>query len=215
MFAEVPIQFDRPGWLLLLLLIIPAFLIARRSIGGLSRRKAFTSLAIRVGVITLLSAALARPVWQQRGEGLTVTVIFDRSLSIPRPLQRFALDFIREAVQANSDADDRLAVITVAREPVIVALPHRYSAIPNEIPDPPDLTATDLASGIRTALAIMPDDTANRFVVVSDGNETVDSVLAAAELAKSNDVRVDVLVLEYEHANEVLFERIVAPARAR
>ena len=215
MFAEVPIQFDRPGWLLLLLLIIPAFLIARRSIGGLSRRKAFTSLAIRVGVITLLSTALARPVWLQRGEGLTVTVIFDRSLSVPRPLQRFALDFIREAAEANSDADDRLAVITVGREPVIVALPHRYSAIPNEIPDPPDLTATNLASGIRTALAIMPDDTANRFVVVSDGNETVDSVLAAAELAKSNDVRVDVLVLEYEHANEVLFERIVAPARAR
>ncbi len=215
MFAEVPIQFDRPGWLLLLLLIVPAFLIARRSIGGLSRRKAYASLAIRAVVITLLSVALARPVWQQRGEGLTVTVILDRSLSVPRPLQRFALDFIREAAEANSDADDRLAVITVGREPVIVALPDRYSAIPNEMQDPPDLTATDLASGIRTALAIMPDDTANRFIVVSDGNENVDSVLAAAELAKSNDVRVDVLVLEYEHANEVLFERIVAPARAR
>ncbi len=215
MFADLPIQFDRPGWLLLLLLIVVAFLIARRSIGGLSRRKAYTSFALRAVVIALLSTALARPVWQKRGEGLTVTIILDRSLSVPRPLQRFALDFVRAAAEMNDDDDNRLAVITVARDPVIVALPDRYSAVPDELQDPPDLTATNLAAGIRTALAIMPDDTANRFVVVSDGNETIDSVLAAAELAKANDVRVDVLVLEYEHANEVLFERIVAPARAR
>src|SRR4029434_362828 len=76
-------------------------------------------------------------------------------------------------------------------------------------------TATDLAAGLRMALAIMPDDTANRIVLASDGNETMDSVIAAAEIAQANKVPVDVLILEYEHKKEVIFERIVAPARAR
>ncbi len=31
------IQFERPGWLLLLLLLVPVFLLARRSIGLSSR----------------------------------------------------------------------------------------------------------------------------------------------------------------------------------
>ncbi|MHC4769134.1 MAG: vWA domain-containing protein, partial [Planctomycetota bacterium] len=60
-----------------------------------------------------------------------------------------------------------------------------------------------------------PQDTANRIVIASDGNETEGSVLAAAELAAANDVPIDVLVLGYEHANEVIFERIAAPSRAR
>lgn len=215
MFDEFPIQFDHPGWLLLLLLIVPAILIARKSIGGLSKRKAYVSLIIRSMVILLLSLTLAQPVWEERGEGLTVTVLLDRSQSVPLPLQKYALDFIREAAALKENPEDRLSVITLARDATIVALPDKYSAVPDPIQDPPDLAATNLAAGVRTAIATMPDDTANRIVIVSDGNETIDNVRAAAELAKANDVRIDVLVLEYEHENEVLFDRIVAPARAR
>ncbi|MCZ6612910.1 MAG: VWA domain-containing protein, partial [Planctomycetota bacterium] len=214
MFGDLPIQFDRPGWLVLLILIVPVYLMARRSIGGLSRTKANITFAVRAVVILLLTAALARPVWEKRGEGLTVTVILDRSQSIPLPLKRSSLDFLRRATEAKRHREDRLAVITVAKDATIVAMPDKFSAL-GEVQEPADLDATNLAAAIRLALAIMPDDTANRIVLASDGNETEDSVLAAAELAKANDVRIDVLVLQYEHTNEVIFERIAAPARAR
>ena len=214
MFGDLPIQFDRPGWLALLILIVPTYLMARRSIGGLSRTKANITFAVRAVVILLLTAALARPVWEKRGEGLTVTVILDRSQSIPLPLKRSSLEFLRRATEAKRHREDRLAVITVAKDATIVAMPDKFSAL-GEVQEPADLDATNLAAAIRLALAIMPDDTANRIVLASDGNETEDSVLAAAELAKANDVRIDVLVLQYEHANEVIFERIAAPARAR
>jgi uncharacterized membrane protein len=214
-FGDFPIQFDRPGWLVLLLLLVPAFFMSRRSIGGLSRGKAYMAFAIRAVVILLLTTALAQPVWETRGEGLTVTVILDRSQSVPLALKRSALTYLQDATEERGHPDDRLALITVAKDATIVSMPDKYSAIGVDVPEPAQLDATNLAAGVRTALAIAPDDTANRFILVSDGNETEDSVLAAADLARANGVPIDVLVLEYEHAREVIFERLVCDARAR
>lgn len=214
MLGELPIQFDRPIWLLLLLLIVPCYLLARRSIGGLSRAKATFIFAVRIILILLLVVALAHPIWEKRGKGLTVTIILDRSQSIPLPLKASSVTFLQKAAEAKDNRDDRVAVVTVAKDSSIVAMPNSYTAV-TAGGDDGDLTATDLASGLRTSLAIMPQDTANRIVLASDGNETQDSVLAAAEIAKANKVPVDVLVLEYEHKKEVIFERIIVPARAR
>ena len=214
MLYDLPFRFDRPGWLLLLVLLVPTYLFARRSVGGLSRTKAYLTFALRAVVLLLLTAALARPTWEKRGKGLTVTIILDRSQSIPLAMKQYALRFLSEAAEAGRRPEDRLAVITVAGDAAIVGMPDPMTRL-GEIREPVDLAATDLAAGVRLALALMPDDTANRIVLASDGNETADSVLAAAQLASANDVPIDVLVLEYEHASEVIFERLAAPARAR
>jgi uncharacterized membrane protein len=210
----IPIRFDQPIWLFLLLLIIPAYILARRSIGGLSRSKATVTFALRVIVILLLTMALAHPVWEKRGKGLTLTILLDRSQSVPLTLKKESLEFFDRVVKAKENTDDRVAVITVAKDANIAAMPDTNAAV-NTGTDEGDLTATNLAGGIETALAIMPDDTANRIVLASDGNETVESVLEAAKIAQANEIPIDVVILEYEHANEVIFERIVAPARAR
>ena len=210
----LPMHFERPGWLLLLLLIVPVYWMARRSIGGLSRGKATFIFAARVIIIFLLTAALAHPVWEKRGEGLTVTLIIDRSQSIPLPLKNSSLQVLQKAAQAKERREDRLAVITIAKEAQIVAMPDSYSTVSAGSEDF-DLNATNLAAGVRLAMAIAPDDTANRIVLVSDGNETEDSIMAAAEIAAANNVPIDVVVLEYQHDREVVFERLIAPARVR
>lgn len=218
MLSAFPIQFDRPAWLLLLLLIVPCYFMARRSIGGLSRSKATVTFALRVIVILLLTMSLAHPVWEKRGKGLTVTVLVDRSQSIPLPLKKSSLEFLAIATDPKfkEENEDRIAVITIAKDANIVAMPDVNSAVgTGGGGEEGDLTATNLAAGVTTALSIMPPDTANRIVLASDGNETMDSVLAAAELAKANKIPIDVLVLEYEHKNEVVFEGISAPPRAR
>jgi uncharacterized membrane protein len=189
--------------------------MARRSVGGLSRLKVWATFAVRAVVILMLAAALARPVWEKRGEGLTVTVVLDRSRSIPLALKQYALDYLQRAVERKDRPEDRLGVIAVARDATIVAMPDRYSMIEGDLREPPDLDATNLEAGVNLALALIPQDTANRIVIASDGNETEGSVLAAADIAAANDVPIDVLVLSYEHANEVIFERIAAPSRAR
>jgi uncharacterized membrane protein len=214
MFAAIPFRFEEPFWLILLLLIIPTYLMSRRSIGGLSRRKAYLTFSLRAIVLALLAFSLAHPIWVKQGEGVTVTVILDRSLSIPQQIRRDAVEMLRAAGDLKERSEDRLAVITVAKDASIVSLPDSYTRVtPGS--DDGDLTATNLAEAITLALAVAPKDTANRIVLASDGNETEGSVRAAARIAAANNVPIDILTLEYEHTNEVIFERIIAPARAR
>lgn len=215
LLAELPLHFDRPGWLILLLLLVPALLMARRSVGGLSQLKVWLTFAVRAVVILMLAAALARPVWEKRGEGLTVTLVVDRSRSIPLYQRQYTLDFLAQATEVDRQRDDRLAVITVAKDAAIDSMPDGNTSLQRDLREPPDLDATNLEAGINLALALMPRDTANRIVLVSDGNETEGSLLAAAELAAANGVPVDVLVIEYEHPREVIFERIASPTRTR
>src|SRR5882672_2005743 len=127
MLNALPIQFDRPAWLLLLLLIVPCYFMARRSIGGLSRGKATLTFALRVIVILLLTMSLAHPVWEKRGKGLTVTVLIDRSQSIPLELKKESLDFLQRATDPKykETNDDRVAVITIAKDANIVSMPDR------------------------------------------------------------------------------------------
>lgn len=214
--SDFPLQFEQPGWLVLLLLIIPAFLIARRGIASQAKVKALLAFTLRLIVILLLTTALTHPNWEKRGEGITVTVILDRSFSIPQPLKDSALDLLNQAVAVPGarQPEDRLACVTVAREATITAMPDHYSVLTAGDLEG-DRTATNLAAGLRLAMAIAPDDTANRFLLVSDGNETEDSLRAAAELAKANNIPIDVMILEYDHSREVIFERLSAPARAR
>ncbi|MHC5029044.1 MAG: vWA domain-containing protein, partial [Planctomycetota bacterium] len=213
--AESPLVFEQPIWLFLLLLIVPAFFLSLRSIGGLSRAKAITTFTIRTIVILLLTMALAHPSWEKRGEGVTTTLVLDRSLSVPHRLKKDSVDFLRIASENDTRRrDDRIAVVTVARDASISAMADTHSTVEVGM-EPADLKATNLADGVRMAMAIGPADTANRIIIASDGNETMDNVLEAASIAAANGIPVDVLVLEYEHENEVIFERLVAPARVR
>jgi uncharacterized membrane protein len=214
MLAEMPIRIDQPYWLLLLLLIVPTFLFAQKSIGGLSRAKAYTTFGLRTLVIAGLAIALSEPNWVKRGEGVTTTILLDRSHSIPVPRKKWAVDFLARAVDAKENPEDRVAVLTIGRDANITAMADTYSAV-TVGSDEGDPTATNLAAGVRLAMATLPPDTANRLIIASDGNETIDSVLAAAELAKANNVPIDVLVLDYEYDNEVVFEQIICPPRAR
>lgn len=216
MLELLPVQFDHPLWLLLILLIVPVFLLGRRSIGGLSRTKATVVFAFRCLVIIALAVALAEPIWARRGEGVTVTFLLDRSQSIPMRDKRMTAQDMRQVANDKQNPQDRIAVITIGRESSIAALPDRLSTVPDDGQlDPADLTATNLADGARIAIALVPDDTANRLVLVSDGNETIGSITETVELAKANGIPIDVFVVEYDHDREVIFDRINAPARAR
>ena len=79
MFDLFPIQFEEPGWLLLLILLVPIWLIAFTLGRALSRSRRWVSSSIRTLVIVLLAMSLARPTWVEQSESITVTVVSDAS----------------------------------------------------------------------------------------------------------------------------------------
>ncbi len=218
MFEDSVIGFEEPGWLLIALLILPAYLIARQSIGGLTPLKTHITFAIRAIVLLLLAMSLAKPLLYKKGEGLTVMVILDRSRSIPLDLQNNAMRYLTDATVEGATGrkpEDRLAIITVGEGAAITALPNRLSSFESFVDNLAGHEATNLEDGIDLALATAPQDTSIRFVLVSDGNETDGQMLEAAKRATANDIPIDVLPLIYTYEREVKFDRIVAPARAR
>jgi uncharacterized membrane protein len=207
-------HFERPIFLLLLGLLIPVFLLAWRSRRSEEAWKWWSSLALRTLVVLLLVGAIAQPSFVQRGESLTTVFVLDRSRSIPAPLLERSRDFAQALVAGKREPEDRVGAVTVGREAEILSQPDARSIIADE-EHSGDRDGSNLAAGIRQALSILPPDTAKRIVILSDGNENIGNALAEADVAKANGIPIDVVPIEFESPNEVVFENLKAPARAR
>ncbi len=213
---DLPIQFDNPGALLLCLLIPPVVWFGWRHLTGMSPLRRGIICALRSLVIALIAVTVAQPKWLERSESMTVILMIDRSHSISHQLEANALEYLRRATDdpKGKQPFDRLGVINIGAEARVVQVVDRTTIL-----DPgttiEERNATNLAHAVRLGLAIAPRDSAVRFVLVSDGNETTGNVMTVADIARANKIPIDVLKLTYDYEKEVKFERIMAPSMAR
>jgi uncharacterized membrane protein/Mg-chelatase subunit ChlD len=214
-----PVQFDTPVWLgLIPIMWALVLLIGRRSISGLGGASKWTALAVRFIVIAMLAGAMAEPQWRRESKDVSVTFVLDASKSVPSTLQAEVDKYVEDARAAQLKADPgregRLGIVTAARESYVQTLPSKLARNVEKITIGSE-DATNLSQGLRLAMAVLPEDAANRIVIASDGNETVGSLLQAAEVAKAAGVPIDVLPLSYKYDAEVIVDKLVAPATAR
>lgn len=209
------IQFDQPIWLLLIPILGGlSVLMARRSLSGLGSVTRWVALGVRLLVICLLAGALAEPQWRIDSKDVSVTVVLDASESVPTSKQREVDAYIAKAAAKSQRKEDRLGVVTAAKEAFVQAIPQRLNrSLERQHIGATD--ATNLAAALRLGLAVMPKDAGNRMLLATDGNETIGNLLQAAEAARAMGVPIDVLPLKYKYTNEVLLDRLVTPAQAR
>lgn len=210
-----PVQFDTPVWLLLFptcgLVVV---LLGLRSLSGLGSVTRWVAMIVRLVVIGLIAGAMAEPQWRREAKDVAVTVIMDTSESVPSSKQSEADGYVKGVVDASPDKNNRLGVVTAAKNAYVQALP---SKLTRELQRQHlgALDGTNLAGGVRLALAVKPTDAAYRLLLISDGNQTDGNVLQAAEAAKAMGVPIDVLPLRFKYDREVLVDKLVAPANAR
>ncbi len=210
----IPIGFERPI-ALLLLAVLPVLCWMswrRRHATGVAR--AWTSAIVRSTLVALLSLSLAQPSIVRTGEGVTVLIVADVSRSIPRDLLGRAEAALQQATRHPPHRADRVGVVTVARDATVAEIP----SVGGEVSfggSSGELDGSNLAHGVRRALALLPAETMNRLLLVSDGNETAGSLREAAQLATANHIPIDVLPIEYNQSGVTIFEGIRAPTRAR
>ena len=211
----LPIYFEQPGWLLLVLLLIPSWWWLTRSREAFGPGRWILIGLTRSVLILVLAVALAEPILQSRASDLTVAVIVDRSRSMPRSGLDRAMDWMEDAASGPARLpSDRMAVIQVGRDAVPTAMPDPASVMSLNN-GPADITETNLARGIELAKGLFPRDSASRIVLVSDGNETIGNLETAADMARESGIPIDVLPVEYSYEDEVLFDRLMAPSHAR
>ncbi|HHN77581.1 MAG TPA: VWA domain-containing protein, partial [Phycisphaerales bacterium] len=210
-----PVQFDRPWWLVLIPgLGLLTWLIGRKSLAGLgggTRAAAFTA---RVLVIALIAGAMAEPAWRRVGEDVAVTVVLDISRSIPPGEQAVVAEYLAQARAASAQRGDRLGLVTVARDAYVQSLPSRFSEA-LQWHEAGRTDASNIAAGLRLAVAVAPEDAAQRVLLVTDGNETTGNLLAAAEAARASGIPIDVLPIEYDYPAEVIVDRVAVPTNVR
>ncbi len=210
-----PIQFDRPVWLILLPISLALIVwIGWRTIAGLGTFARWLAFIVRIIVVTLLVCTIAEPQWRKESKDVAVTVVMDVSQSIPGPEQTQTERYFDEASRATRKPDDRVGYVTVGREAYVQAIPTRLTNKLERVHIGAQ-DGTNLAGGLRMAMAVATKDAANRVVLVSDGRETVGSVLAAAEAFKAAGVPIDILPVKYQHKSEVIVDRLDVPATAR
>ena len=210
-----PIEFALPAWLWL---FVPAaifvVLIGRKSLSAIGSGSRRAALFFRLIVVALIVCTLAEPSLREESDKLAVTAVIDMSRSVPMAKQSVAEEYVNEAAAVNRSRKELLGHVTATRDA-------RSHGIPSErqvMLDAGDIGSTDatnLEEAMRVALAIRPEDAAYRLMLITDGNETDGSLLAAAESARAMKVPVDVLPLTYRYEGEVIVERVETPMNAR
>jgi len=206
------LRFESPGYLALLAVIPILIALSFRSLAGLGPWRRGFAIVARCLVVLLMVAALAGAQRTQPIRDLSVIFLMDRSKSVPAELQRESFKFVTRADESRKP-DDRIGIISFDGVASVDQLPMRAVEV-SSITQPGEPDQTSIAAAARLGLALLPSDTTGRLVLLSDGNENVGAVLDEARQLGAAGIPVDVLPIEYEHADEVVFEQLKAPPTA-
>ncbi|MCG8404415.1 MAG: glutamine amidotransferase [Phycisphaerales bacterium] len=211
-------RFDQPVYLWLVLVIVIMWWLSRRSLAGLGPVRSKLCMGTRSIVVILLVLAIAGTHKILKNDDLNVLFLLDMSKSVPAEVRRLAEQFVLDTTR-DMRKDDRAAILTFDGQTNIEQLPSRpgadggiYVAPPFGDGQRPD--QTNVAQGLRMAAACALDNTNNRVVILSDGNQNVGDVLEEAKTASANRLTIDVVPLRYQHGAEIVFEQLRAPPYA-
>jgi len=213
MIAMYNFYFAQPLWLTACALVVPIVWLAWRHLTVFGSVRRVLAIVLRCVVIIILVALLARPKLARENQNLSLMVVLDRSQSIPSQLQQAGLEYLNEALTRKIPGD-RLAVVDVAEAAGISKLPSSDISV-RQRNTTLNGQQSKLADGVQMAMAIAPADTAVRILLISDGNQTSGDLKEVARTAAANGIPIDVLPLRYEYDQEVIFNRLAGPARAR
>lgn len=199
-------------WLLLLLLPLWAFAWAvprQRASRGLR-----INLAIRSALIVMLVLALAGMRIVRGTADLTTVFLLDRSESVAPEARARADAFVR-AAQAAMRPGDRTAVVAFGANAVVERAPADQPGAPGA-GLAPLATGTNIQEALQLGLALLPAETNQRIVLLSDGGQNAGDAQVAAQLAAARGIPLSYVDLGAPAGTaEALVADLQAPAAVR
>jgi uncharacterized membrane protein len=198
-------------------------LLGQRSMNGLGPVRKWVAIGIRLAVLLIFVLIIAGARWQRQNKDMEVIVLRDVSESTAqvkefpkKTLQESTDEWLRYLSEDKNGKPklDRLGVVAFHDQATIDAMPNIRPAL-DARPIREVGAGTNLASAIQLALATFSKDAMHRMVLMSDGNATMGDWEAAVNAAVAAGVQIDVAPLRYNVQNEVVVERLNAPAMKR
>ncbi|HZO13590.1 MAG TPA: VWA domain-containing protein, partial [Polyangiaceae bacterium] len=157
------------------------------------------AVAVLASAIAAMGPELGRPL-----DRLAIVVVVDRSRSIdlvPHAEQRVARELT--VAEESMHDDDFLGTVVFASDAATEQPLRQKGTAPSVQRVDIGRDGTDIAAGLRRALAEVPADAAARIVLMSDGVPTRGDVMSAAAAAVASEIPVDTVVLEQRSIADV------------
>lgn len=185
----------------------------KKSITDMSPGRKRLALGLRCFIVTLLFLALAGTRWEHTNDSLAVIFLMDGSKSIREEQRDQGMKFIQEAA-GHKGRNDTVGVETFSVDAGIKLSPGTAFSL-NNVSHHGATNATDIAQAIEFALPLIPKGFAGKLVILSDGNENVNSALAAVPTLTARGIKVDTVLLPSTLKKEALIEKLVVPQRVK
>ncbi len=199
----VGISLPHPAALLLLGAIPLLIAWARKDFGQYR-----LALALRVGAYVALVLGLAGLAISARlpADRLSLIAAVDVSQSIDTAGRDWERQYMQQVAAALAPGDE-LGVVAFAKDAAVVQAPGSTSAT-TLATAPVVSSATDIARGLETAMALFPPDTERRLLLISDGNQTRGNALIDVARARQASVAVYAAVPPHDTAADVAVEKL-------
>lgn len=210
------LEFSRPIWLLLLL-VLPAmvWVALRLSYASLGPYQKWISIALRVIIWVLLVCALAGVQFVKLSDRVSVVLTMDSSDSVDTTRMPGIMAALEESRRAMKK-DDSLGKVNFAADAYLEFLPVQGmdEQMLAEWQTAPRGNFTDVGEAIQLAVASFPDNAQKRLVLVTDGNENIGNAVAESRVARDNGVELYVVETGTQSGAEVVLASLEAPSQA-
>lgn len=202
------ISFERPAFLLLIPVVIGLLIFSMRYMIAQNKKTRIGQVVVRSVLATALILALAQVSLKWVGRDVTTIFLVDVSDSV-REQREEVVEFVNEAVK-EKDKHDYIGVIAFGSDTRVEQFISQDIAF-SEFQTDVTTEATDLEEAVNMALAEMPEDSAKRIVLITDGNENEGSIRNTASLVVASGCDFQVKKLEENIANEVYVSDMSIP----
>jgi Mg-chelatase subunit ChlD len=205
------ITFAHPSALWVLLLV-PVIGVLGFVLGVRRRGLPRAALPLRLGVIVLLTLALAEPLLTQGGGAASTVFVVDRSKSISDGTAAGVDQWISSAL-GKAGSGDRAAVVTFGASADVSAGAAKAQDVGRNWTGPQGEARDN--TNIESALALarsLPLGGSRRIVLVSDGAENIGAAMNQAAQAASDGTPIDVLPVDGVGKDDLRVEGAVAPS---
>jgi uncharacterized membrane protein len=129
------------------------------------------------------------------------------------PQRAFIEQWITSALKQKR-SDDQVGIVATGRNALV------EQSVSNQIDfshfeSTPDTNYTDLAAGLRLAAAILPPNSQQHIVLLTDGEQNLEDALPEAQLLQQQGIRLDIVPLPNTTAPDARIDDFTAPASLR
>jgi hypothetical protein len=182
------LSFIFPAALWLFALLLPLWWLALAVPRRLSTPRFWASLLTRTAIVSTLIFAISGAQLIRATDRLTTVFLIDSSDSISPSARGQAEAFVQDALKAMRPGDQ--AAVVVFGENALVERAPSDTATLGRISSTPVAGRTNLQDAVQLGLALLPADSQQRLVLLSDGGENQGNALEGSSLAAARGVPI-------------------------